>query len=176
MDSYTGEVRVFPFPYTPWGWAYCDGSMLPVSQHAALFSLIGTTFGGDGMTTIGLPNLNGRTVMGTGQGPGLSYRQQGDMGGHNAVTLTDSQMPVHSHTARAMAVPASTPTPSDQVLLSVAVLGRPFPIYNPDPEVNANMSVMATTVAGQSQMHENRQPYVTISYYISLYGEYPPRP
>lgn len=177
MDSYIGEVRILPFPYTPYGWALCDGTLLPIAQNTALFSLIGTTFGGDGRSSVGLPDLMDRTVIGTGQGPGLTPRHHGEHGGATFVTLLDSQMPSHSHTANAMAVTGTTGTPSDQVVLAQGPGGfTPVKLYNPDPEATENLQPGATTVSGETQPHWNLQPYLTMSYYISLYGEYPPRP
>src|SRR6476469_6726345 len=112
MDPFVAEIRIFPFNFAPKGWAFCDGQILPLSQNTALFSLLGTTYGGDGRTNFALPNLQGRTPMQPGQGPGLSPRTLGETGGEQAVTLLASEMPAHSHAAQGLAAKATQASPA----------------------------------------------------------------
>ena len=106
-DQFVAEIRIFPFNFAPKGWAFCDGQLLPISQNTALFSLLGTTYGGDGKSNFALPNMQGNTPMQQGQGPGLSLRDLGELGGEQSVTLLQTEMPAHAHTAIAAQGPTS---------------------------------------------------------------------
>src|SRR5438132_8790040 len=117
MDPFVAEIRIFPFNFAPKGWAFCDGQILPISQNTALFSLLGTNYGGDGKSNFALPDLQGSAPLHPGQGPGLSLHDLGETGGSQAVTLIDSEMPVHSHTLNASGGPANLQSPApDRVL------------------------------------------------------------
>src|SRR6187200_734747 len=105
-DQFVAEIRIFPFNFAPTGWAFCDGQLLPISQNTALFSLLGTTYGGDGKSTFALPDLQGKSPMHPGQGPGLSLHDLGEEGGSKTVTLLQSEIPLHSHSLRAATDPA----------------------------------------------------------------------
>src|SRR6476469_6205761 len=116
MDPFVAEIRIFPFNFAPKGWAWCDGQLLPLSQNTALFSLLGTTYGGDGKSNFALPNLQGNAPMHPGQGPGLSLHDLGETGGSETVSLLESEIPSHSHTANASAADATTGIPSGQLV------------------------------------------------------------
>src|ERR1700752_68464 len=117
-DPFVAEIRFFPFNFAPKGWAWCDGQLLPLSQNTALFSLLGTTYGGNGKTTFALPDLQGSAPMHPGQGPGLSLHDLGESSGSDTVTLLQSETPVHSHTLRANAAPADLQSPSPSRVLA----------------------------------------------------------
>lgn len=171
MDPFVAEIRIFPFNFPPKGWAWCSGQILPLSQNTALFSLLGTTYGGDGRSNFALPNLDGKVAMQPGQGPGLSLRALGETGGSETVTLLVSEIPSHSHTVQvAIADPAESNDPTNKTL---ATTNRP--IYNNTPS-NGFMSPVALAPAGGSQPHNNMMPYLTLYFCIALQGVYPPRP
>src|SRR5690349_6109731 len=113
-DQFVAEIRIFPFNFAPTGWALCDGQLFPISQNTALFSLLGTTYGGDGKTTFALPNIQGRTVMQPGQGPGLSLHDLGEIGGEPTVTLLESEMPLHSHSISASQADGGDRSPANE--------------------------------------------------------------
>ncbi len=172
-EPFTAEIRIFAGNFAPRGWAFCDGQLLPVSQNTALFSLIGTTYGGDGRTTTALPNLQGRAPMHPGRGPGLTSRKLGEKIGSETVTLTEAQIPSHSHTARANSSSADSGGPS-----STKVLGRSRSgdIYQTNTTENLiDMSSQAVSATGGSQYHENNQPFLTMNFIIALQGLYPSR-
>ena len=168
-EPFVGEVRMFAGNFAPRGWAFCDGQLLAVSQNDALFSLLGTIYGGDGRTTFGLPDLRGRIPIHAGSGPGLSPRRLGAKGGAENVTLTVNQMPSHTHTMRASQDPSTTPNPAGSVLGESAV----DRIYEPSPD--ANMATSSITNVGGSRSHSNLQPFLCINYIIALFGIYPSR-
>lgn len=168
-DSFLAEIRVFPYNFVPRGWAACDGQLLSISQNAALFSLVGTTYGGDGRTTFGLPDLRGRFPMGQGQGPGLSARQLGDQVGAETVTLAAQQMPTHNHVLRSTAA-ANSSNPSGAALANVATNG---PVYRMPGTLVPSSSSLAP--AGGNQPHDNRQPALALIFCIATQGIYPPR-
>lgn len=179
MDPYLGEIRLFASNFCPSNWHICDGSKLPVSAYEALFSLIGTTYGGDGRTTFGLPDLRGRVPIGQGPGPNLTPRVVGQSGGSSQVTLVEANMPPHTHTFSVVGSAATTVTISQGAALaqpSGNVAHYVPPSASPAP-VPLAMSPSAISVApGGSYPHDNVMPYVAIHYIICVEGLYPQRP
>lgn len=173
-DQFVAEIRIFPFNFAPTGWAFCNGQLMPISQNTALFSLLGTTYGGDGKSTFGLPNLQGSSPMQAGQGPGLSLRDLGEVGGAQTVTLLQTEMPAHSHTAIA-ASGGGQPSPSGNAWASGLKTGPS--IYTPSGTGNSDvqMSPFALSIAGGSLPHNNMMPYLTLSFCIALQGIFPAR-
>lgn len=170
-NPFIAEIRVVPYNFAPRGWARCDGQLLPISQNTALFSLIGTTYGGNGINNFALPNLGGSFAMGTGQGPGLSDRLLGETAGAAMVTLQAQEMPSHSHGLRASITPSST-SPAGALMAPTATGGGN--VYRA-PGAAAPMAAATIASAGGNQPHENRQPYLALSFCIALQGIYPPR-
>jgi microcystin-dependent protein len=170
MDPFVAEIRIFPFNFAPAGWAFCDGQILPLSQNTALFSLLGTTYGGNGQSNFALPNLQGNAPMHHGQGPGLSLRDLGETGGSETVSLLETEIPSHSHTMNAVNDSGLQSTPE-------GALAARANIYKSNPAGNTlvNMSVNNLAPAGGSQPHNNLQPYLTLNFCIALQGVYPPR-
>lgn len=173
-DQFLAEIRIFAGNFAPTGWAFCDGQLLPISQNTALFSLLGTTFGGDGKSTFGLPDLQGRAPLQAGQGPGLSLRDLGETGGVQTVTLLQTEMAAHSHAANAHGGSnGDHPSPTGN-LWSRAHYGRQgAPMYSAtgsDP-----LSIEAVSVVGGSQPHNNLMPYLTLNFIIALQGIFPSR-
>lgn len=167
-DPFVAEIRIFPFNFAPKGWAWCNGQLMPLSQNTALFSLLGTTYGGDGKSNFALPDLEGRAPMHPGQGPGLSLHDLGETGGSETVTLLESEIPSHSHAFRASPDDADLriPTPARSLAKSVMyATGSP----------NTAMSDNALAPAGGDQPHNNMQPYLTFYFNIALQGVFPPR-
>lgn len=166
-DPFVAEIRIFPFNFAPKGWAWCNGQLMPISQNTALFSLLGTIYGGDGKSTFALPNLMGCAPMHPDNG---SY-PLGGMGGSDTVTLLQSEIPVHSHTMQASALPADQPTPQG-TLTAVPSADK---LYAP---VGATVQMAPEMLAptGGSLPHNNLQPYLTFYFCIALQGVYPPRP
>ena len=171
-EPFVAEIRIFAGNFAPRGWAFCNGQLLPVSQNTALFSLIGTTYGGDGRSTTALPNLQGRAPMHPGRGPGLTARRLGQRGGVEMVTLSEAQMPNHTHTARASEVNANERTPGTTTLPAKPI-GRGFFIYSGSTSDRVDM--MSSANAGGSQAHNNLQPFLTMNFIIALVGLYPSR-
>lgn len=172
MDPFVAEIRLFPFNFPPKGWAFCDGQLLPISQNTALFSLLGTTYGGDGKSTFALPDLQGQAAMFAGQGPGLSYRDLGETGGTETVTLLPTEIPSHTHALRSVLDPAELTLPTNAALTRSD--GGPF-YRAPGGATLAPMSAEALPPAGGDQPHNNMQPYLTLNFCISLQGLFPPR-
>ncbi len=171
-DPFMAEVRAFCFNFAPKGWAFCAGQLLPISQNTALFSLLGTTYGGDGRSTFGLPDLQGcRVPLGAGQGQGLSDRIIGEVGGNPYVTLIDSEMPAHLHSISATPSPAdvSSPTPTTALARTTGKPGYAAP-NNLTP-----LAMQTIGPVGGSQPHNNLMPYVVLNYCIALQGIFPPR-
>ncbi|GGB48599.1 phage tail protein [Deinococcus soli (ex Cha et al. 2016)] len=168
-EAYVGEIRIFAGNFAPYGWAFCNGQILPISQNTALFSLLGTTYGGNGTTTFALPNLQGRAPIHWGTGPGLTPRSLGESSGTAAVTLLSTQMPVHTHTLNAAIDPAESDNPANLALAR----GSNVTPYVPTP--NATLSPSTLSIQGGSQPHNNMQPYLTMNFIIALQGIYPPR-
>ncbi len=167
-DPFVAEIRIFPFNFAPRGWAFCNGQLLPLSQNTALFSLLGTTYGGNGKSNFALPDLQGAAAMHPGQGPGLSLHDLGETGGSNTVTLLQSEIPSHAHTAFASPFPAETNNAQDQYW------GRVSRFYN-SPTAAVPMSPQAITPAGGDQPHNTMQPYLALNFCIALQGVFPPR-
>jgi microcystin-dependent protein len=165
-EPYIGEIRMFAGIFAPAGWAFCDGSLMPISENDALFTLLGTTFGGDGQETFGLPDLQGRVPMHGGNGHTL-----GELGGSETVTLTNQQMPAHQHVAVGSTDPAASSSPQDRVLASLPATGARA-AYGTDLPYGA-LDPTSLSPAGGSQPHDNLQPYTVISFIISLFGIYP---
>ena len=171
-DPFVAEIRIFPFNFAPKGWAWCDGQLLPLSQNTALFSLLGTTYGGNGKSNFALPDLQGRAPMHPGQGPGLSLHDLGETGGSETVTILESEMPAHSHSLNAVGGFNGTnndptngvPAKADAGLLSYTPSG---PTLMMAPE-----SIAPT---GGDQPHNNLMPYLTYYFSIALQGVFPPR-
>ena len=170
-DPYIAEIRMFAGNFAPSRWALCDGQLLPISQNTALFSLLGTTYGGDGRTTFGLPDLRDRSPIHFQQGPGLSDRSLGETGGAATVALTPAQLPAHTHGARAALSPTSN-APSADVSLSPS--GGGAPVYKALSHPTA-MAAQTLSAAGSSLPHNNMQPYLGVNFIIALQGVFPPR-
>ena len=172
MDPFVAEIRIFPFNFAPRGWAWCDGQLLPLSQNTALFSLLGTTYGGNGKSNFALPDLQGRSPMQPGQGPGLSLHDLGETGGSETVTLLESEIPSHSHAFLASGAPADAQTPAG--FSPARVVGaQPYGIPAGAPMVA--MAPEAIAPAGGDAPHNNMQPYLTFYFCIALQGVFPPR-
>ena len=172
-DQFVAEIRIFPFNFPPRGWAFCDGQLLPISQNTALFSLLGTTYGGDGKSTFALPNLQGSAGMQPGQGQGLSLRDLGEIGGSETVTLLISEIPLHTHNVMVSADPGNVQIPTATVSLARASGGSAF--SNSTAGLVA-MAPQALAPAGGSLPHNNMQPYLTLNFCIALQGIFPQRP
>jgi len=173
-DPFVAEIRIYPFNFAPKGWAWCDGQLLPLSQNTALFSLLGTTYGGNGKSNFALPDLQGRAAMKPGQGPGLSLHDLGETGGSETVTLLESELPSHSHALRAINTPANVKVPSPAVTLSRSVGGSIYQTATPIPNA-VTMADEMIAPAGGDQPHNNLQPYLTFYFCIALQGVFPPR-
>jgi microcystin-dependent protein len=171
-DPFVAEIRIFPFNFAPNGWAFCDGQLLPLSQNTALFALLGTTYGGNGKSNFALPDLQGRTPMHPGQGPGLSLHDLGETGGSETVTLLESEMPSHAHALVAAPTPGNSRAPAGNVLAR-SIGGN---VYLPPAGAPlVAMAATALTPAGGDQPHNNLMPYLTLNFCIALQGVFPPR-
>lgn len=166
-EPFLGEIRTFAGNFAPTGWALCDGRLLPIAQYTALFSLLGTTYGGDGKITFGLPNLQGSAPMHWGDGPGLTPRTIGETGGSSSVTVLVTEMPGHSHLLGASQSSASALSPTDNVLGDTSLYAGP-------PYTQA-LAPQALAPAGGSQPHDNMQPYLALTFIIALQGIFPSR-
>lgn len=169
-DPFVAEIRIFPFNFAPQGWAWCDGQLMPLSQNTALFSLLGTTYGGNGKSNFGLPDLQGRAPMHPGQGPGLSLHDLGEIGGSETVTLLESEIPAHSH---GMSVSSQLGL-ENQVNGQLFAMGDGINLYGPANSL-ISMSDQVLAPAGGDQPHNNLQPYLTFYFCIALQGVFPPR-
>ena len=174
-DPFLAEIRMFGGNFAPYGWALCNGQLMAISQNTALFSLLGTTYGGDGRVTFGLPNLMGTAPMQQGQGPGLSQRWLGETGGEPSVTLTTAEMPMHTHLANAYDGGGDATSPS-QAVWANALNGRVPTTMFSDGAPDQMMNAQATQPTGGSQPHNNMPPYLCVSFIIALQGIYPQRP
>lgn len=171
-DPFVAEIRIFPFNFAPKGWAFCDGQILPLSQNTALFSLLGTTYGGNGKSNFALPNLQGSAPMHPGQGPGLSLHDLGESGGSETVSLLESETPAHSHTLRASVQPGEDAAPGGDAL------GRSTGASLYQTTTGSNLAILdgnALAPAGGDQPHNNMMPYLTFYFCIALQGVFPPR-
>jgi microcystin-dependent protein len=170
-DPFVAEIRIFGFDYAPQGWASCDGQLLPISQNTALFSLLGTYYGGNGKDNFALPDLQGSAAMAPGQGNGLSLRDLGEVGGSETVSLLESEVPSHTHTLCADTLDAGdTNVPSPQASFAQSAGGT---LYQPSSDTQ--LAQQALTPSGGDQPHNNMQPYLTLNYSIALQGVFPPR-
>jgi len=169
-DPFVAEVRLAGFNFAPRGWAFCNGTLIPIVQNTALFSLLGTTYGGDGKTTFALPNLQGRSPIGPGQGPGLPLYDLGQQGGSATVTLSMAHLPAHSHGIAATSAAADRANPAAPNVLATP----PDPTYTSQPQTALGHP---TTIgaAGGGQPHNNLQPYLVLNFIIALQGVFPPR-
>lgn len=166
-QPFIGEIRMFGGNFAPAGWAFCAGQLMPISENDALFTLIGTTYGGDGQETFGLPDLQGRLPMHMGTGGGLSTRQIGENGGVETVTLTVNQIPIHNHAPLAVSGSGNQATPQNGVWAGAAAS-----IYTTNPP-NTPLTATLGGGTGGSQPHENMMPFLAISFIISLFGIFP---
>jgi microcystin-dependent protein len=170
-DPFVAEIRIFPFNFAPTGWAFCDGQILPLSQNTALFSLLGTTYGGDGKSTFALPDLQGNIPIHPGQGAGLSQYSLGQTGGSDFVTLLQSEIPIHSHTPNASYADGTDQVPTGSRYASGVGIGA-YAAVGPLTQLSPN----AIAPAGGDQPHNNLMPYLTLNYCIALQGVFPARP
>ncbi|MCU0285664.1 MAG: tail fiber protein [Acidobacteria bacterium] len=178
-DPFIGEIRMWALNFAPYGWAFCNGQILPIAQNSALFAILGTTYGGDGKSNFALPNFQGRAPMHYGAGPGLTARALGESSGVTTVTLTSvNQLPTHNHYLMAQDTNANSATASQQFLAkSVVVTPRgttPYSTYGPVNTMSPMANQCVETVGGQ-QAHNNMQPYLPINMCIALTGVFPPR-
>ena len=171
-DQFVAEIRVFPFNFPPTGWAFCDGQLLPISQNTALFSLLGTTYGGDGKSTFALPDLQGNVPMQPGQGAGLSLRDLGEQSGVESITLLQSEIPFHTHSMGADVLDlADTSTPNPNAVYALSAGGTLYQTSG-----NTDLAPQTLSLVGGGLPHNNMQPYLTLNYCIALQGIFPQRP
>lgn len=187
MDAFIGTILIWAPTFAPQGWSYCDGSMMSVQQNQALYSLLGTTYGGNGQTTFGLPDLRGRVPVGSGQGPSLSPYAMGQTGGLEGVTLQMTQMPQHTHPGTGEVVAVNAAATSDAPLAggylatgnTMITRSTPTNLYAPTSSTPVKLAVgsvdVQVGVAGGSLPHENRQPFLGLGMIICLFGIYPSR-
>jgi microcystin-dependent protein len=170
-NPFLAEIRIFPFNFPPQGWAFCNGQVLPISQNTALFSLLGTTYGGDGKSNFALPNMQGNAPMHPGQGPGLSLHDLGETGGSDTVTLLESEIPQHSHGLSASNQQGTDQSPINEMFAGgvggINLYAAPASIT---PLANATVAP-----AGGDQPHNNLMPYLTLNFCIALQGVFPAR-
>lgn len=169
-DPFVAEIRIFPFNFAPKGWAWCDGQLLPISQSTALFSLLGTTYGGDGKSNFALPDLQGRAPMQPGQGPGLSLHDLGETGGTTNVSLLESEIPAHRHAQMTANDIGGDRIPGPTEALARSTGGLLYGVGDP-----VSMYDGSLTPAGGDQPHNNMQPFLTMYFSIALQGVFPPR-
>jgi len=172
MDPFIGEIRMFGGNYAPVDWMFCDGSLLQISEYDALYSLIGTTYGGDGQVTFALPDLRGRIPLHQGQGAGLSPRTLGESSGNESVALVSAQVGTHAHTLSGTNATSTASNPTGQLLATTTTPLTPYSATF----TAATMANTAISNAGNSQPHENRMPYLCVNFIIALNGIYPSRP
>jgi len=175
-SPFLAEIRMFPFNFAPKGWAFCDGQILPISQNTALFSLLGTTYGGNGTSNFALPNLQGSAPMHPGQGPGLSLRDLGEAAGESYMTLLTSEMPAHTHGTTCNSGAGGLNSPAGNYWGTAKEGRQAVNRYSALPGSSPLMNPQAFTVAGSSFPHNNLPPYLTLNFCIALQGVYPSRP
>jgi microcystin-dependent protein len=169
-DPFVAEIRIFAFNFAPKGWAWCDGQLLPLSQNTALFSLLGTTYGGNGKSNFALPDMQGNATMHPGQGPGLSLHDLGETGGSETVSLLESEIPSHGHSLTASQADGVERQPGGQQFAK----GIAISMYQV-PGALTQLSPNAASPAGGDQPHNNMMPYLTLYFNIALQGVFPPR-
>lgn len=167
-EPYLGQIEAYAFNFAPRGWLMCDGQLLPIQQYQSLYSLLGTTYGGDGRTTFALPDLRGRTSLNFGDGAGLTNRTIGEKSGQETVSLNVGDIPSHTHTASGSNEEAGSTTPGGNVPATTAV-----PIYQSTPNTAMNANMIG--LAGGGQPHNNMQPYLVLNWCICIEGLFPPR-
>ena len=172
MEPFIGEIKLFAGNFAPRGFMFCHGQLLSIAEHTALFSLLGTMYGGDGRTSFGLPDLRGRVVVGAGHGPGLHSYNEGQKGGQEAVTLTTAEMPSHTHSMHAHKSRGNQGDPEGASLGDSSNRDRDF---RGKGDVNTTMSANSIGNTGGGQAHENRQPFLAMNYIIAIMGIYPSR-
>jgi microcystin-dependent protein len=170
-DPFVAEIRIFGFQIAPKGWAFCDGQLLPISQNTALFSLLGTTYGGNGKSNFALPDLQGMAPMFWGQGPGLSLYDIGQTGGSDTVTLIQGELPSHPHALQAFNDVGEDRIPGPTEAMARSTGGLLYAA----PGTMVSMATQALAFTGNSAPHNNMQPYLTLSFCIALQGVFPPR-
>ena len=183
MEPLIGEIIMFGGNFAPRSWAFCDGQLLAISQNTALFSILGTTYGGDGRTTFGLPDLRGRVAIHPGNGPGLTSRRLGEKGGREKVTLTTAQMPAHKHVGAVKVSSADSDTSVATANASIGTPGAPvgrvftgtLGFNSATPNILLNPDSVETTNTGGGQSHDNMQPFQAVNYIIALTGTFPSR-
>jgi microcystin-dependent protein len=176
-EPFVAEIRIFAGNFAPKGWAQCDGQLMPISQNTALFSLLGTNYGGDGKSTFGLPNLQGSAPLhaGSGPGPGLTQRFTGEIGGEPNVTLLTTEMPIHGHTPMADTTDIQAATPAGNAWAAPGA-GRGLNIYDPAAGTSPQtMNPQALSITGSSFPHNNMPPYLGLTFIIALQGVFPAR-
>jgi microcystin-dependent protein len=171
-DQFVAEIRIFPFNFPPTGWAFCDGQLQPISQNTALFSLLGTVYGGDGKSTFALPDMQGNAPMQPGQGPGLSLRDLGELGGVENVSLLVSEIPSHTHGLMAA---AGDPAESNVATGNALARSKNGNAYTSTLNITQK-ALQALPPAGAGLPHNNMQPYLTLNFCIALQGIFPQRP
>lgn len=181
QEAFVGEIRIFPLNFVPRGWMACNGQLLPISQYTALFSILGTTYGGNGQTTFALPNLQGRVALNPGHGPGLTNRNLGEMGGNPTVTLLSSEIPAHTHPLFFTDAQATTNAPAADVMpafnasLNFPGITKPVNTYAA-PGSLFSLAPQTMGLAGGNMPHNNMQPFLVLNYFIAVQGIYPMRP
>ena len=172
-EPFVGEIRMFAGNFAPRGWAFCDGQLLAVSQNDALFSLLGTIYGGDGRTTFGLPDMRGRIPIHAGSGPGLSARRLGSKGGAESVTLTTNELPSHTHSVRASDATGTARTPVNNYFAEESGAN----VYHAAPLSSSvvNLDASSMTSTGGSRSHTNLMPAICVNFIVALFGIYPSR-
>lgn len=183
MDAYYGEIRIFAGTYAPVNWAFCNGQIIQVQQNAALFSILGATYGGDGLNTFGLPNLQGLIPIGVGTGPGLTPRQWGQTTGAAAYTLNSASLPVHNHSLNGVNSAPRATSPANGFPALGAGIGRSFAKQYSDDNNMANYKALSSysigaggNTTGAPTPVSNMQPFLPLNFIICLYGNYPPKP
>ena len=178
-NPFLAEIRIFAGNFAPKGWALCNGQLMPISQNTALFSLLGTTYGGDGKSNFALPNLQGSAPMQPGQGPGLSLRDLGETGGEQNVTLLQTEMPQHAHSANCLSAAGNSNSPGNDVWAATVAVGRGGGPPNYSSGVQPNqlvaMNPFAVSIAGSSLPHNNMSPFLGVTFIIALQGVFPAR-
>jgi microcystin-dependent protein len=178
MNPFLGEIRCFGFNFAPVGWLLCEGQLLPISQYTALFSLLGTYYGGNGTSTFGLPNLQGQVPMHQGNGAGLTPTVVGESQGSTSVTLLYSEMPIHQHTiVTEITEPGGAPERAAVPSSGASYIGpsNPDALYNSTPTLNAIFAPQTIGTAGSTTPHDNMQPYLVLNFCICIDGVYPAR-
>ena len=165
-EPFMGQLALVGFNFAPQGWAFCQGQLLPIAQYSALYSLLGTTYGGDGVSSFALPDLRGRAVVGFGQGPGLQNYTQGQVGGTETGSLLPTQIPSHTHSVASSAQESSASSPTGQLLANGAIYAS---------AANASMNPAMIGASGGNQPHDNMPPYLVLNWIIALEGIYPSR-